>query len=85
MNKIATVKGYTAQARYYAQNMALVGGVDSEWKSAGWIKLDNGAVKPVFTLVDGRNVVIMDGGNHLTVVVYEAPADKIKATEEECW
>lgn len=84
MDRIATVKGYTAQARWYAANMAEVPGTE-EWKQAGWTKLANGIVKPVFTLVDGRNVVILDGTNHLTIVINQVTDEVIHRTELECY
>lgn len=74
------LKGYTAQARWYAANMT--GGETGDWKSLGWTRLANGAVKPIFEMADGRAVVILDGRSHLHAVVSQVPAAFIFTSEE---
>lgn len=75
------VKGYTAQARYYAQHMERETG---DWKQLGWIA-DRGGSKPVYELLNGTPVVIFDGNSHLTIIVQEIAAADILATEDECY
>lgn len=76
-----TVKGYTAQSRYYAAHLERSNG---EWLQLGWI-VDRGCSKPVFELLDGTPVAIYNGSDHLTVVVQEIDRAAILATEEECY
>lgn len=80
-----TLPSYSAQARYLHSSLRTDDSGD--WTVAGWTKLQNGAVKPVFTHL-GRPtfpVVLLDGKSHTAVVVVEiAPAD-VRATEEECY
>ena len=75
------VKGYTAQARFYAQYMERPNG---KWLQAGWVP-DRGCAKPVYQLLDGTNVAIYDGLSHLSIVLQEVPAADIRATEEACY
>ena len=76
-----TVKGYTAQARYYAQYMCRP---DDTWLQVGWIP-DRSGSKPVYELLDGTAVVIFDGPDHLTIIVQGVNRADIFATEEECF
>ena len=71
------LKGYTAQARWYAANMA-----GDEWKQVGWSRLGNGDVKPVFEMTNGIHVVVLNGQTHLHAVVSEVPAGCVFETEE---
>ena len=82
---IKTVTGYTAQARYYAANMATQ--PDSEdWVQLGWVRVEpEGYAKPVFQLTDGRAVAIFNGKNHLAVIIVAIPTADIRATEDECF
>lgn len=83
LTTIATLRGYTAQARYYANRMHT--DAAGEWTVMGWTRLDNGAVKPVFRLTNGLRVVIVDGSNHLTALVCAIDHDQIRTTEDECY
>ena len=83
MTKLTTVKGYTAQARYYAEHMALEP-VTEEWIQAGWIP-DRGGAKPVYWLTDGRTVAIFAGNDIRSIVVYVVEPSEILPTEEACW
>ena len=56
MRKIATLRGYTAQARYYANRMAC--DESGDWIQMGWMSY-NGGSKPVFRLKNGLRVVIL--------------------------
>jgi hypothetical protein len=83
MTTVASLRGYTTQARYYAANMAVE--PDDSWTRAGWQSMSPYAPRPVFRLKDGRPVVIVNGSNHLTVNVCQVNADDIRATEDECF
>ena len=75
------VKGYTAQARFYAQYMERPEG---DWKQLGWMR-DRGGAKPVFELLNGTPVAIFNSGNHLSIVIQEVAAADILATEAACY
>lgn len=71
--------GYAAQARWFQANLE---GPDGQWVAAGWTKLGNGAVKPVFTMpATGTPVVVLDGLG-LQRTVSEVPAGHVFATED---
>ena len=78
-----TLRGYTTQARYYAQHMANDGA--DEFVQIGWVRLGPVSVKPVFRHADGTPVVLMDGRDHLTVLVCAVDPQAVVATEEEAW
>lgn len=76
--------GYTTQARFYA-NQIQINPADEEWVSPGWTRMENGHVKPVFLLLDGRPFVILNGTSHLDAVITSIDPATIRATEEECY
>lgn len=78
-----TLRGYTAQARYYAQHMANDGA--DGFVQLGWIRLGPAIVKPVFRHADGTPVVLNDGRDHLTVLVCAVDPEAVVATEDEAW
>ena len=82
LTQIAKLRGYTAQARYYAQYF---GQPDGSWKGLGWTRLDNGAVKPVFQHAKGQPVIVLDGTDHLSVVIYAIDPQEIRANEDDCY
>jgi hypothetical protein len=73
------LKGYAAQARWMAANLD---GPNGEWVAAGWTKLGNGAVKPVFAMTDGTKIVVLNGQTHLHRAIVEVPAGCIFETED---
>jgi hypothetical protein len=83
MITIASLRGYTTQARYYAANMAAE--ADGSWTRAGWLSRGAFAPRPIFYLKDGRPVVIVDSAHHLTVNVCQVDPSDIRATEHECY
>ena len=77
-----TIKGYTAQARFYARHLEQ--GPTDEWVQLGWIP-DRGGSKPVFQMVSGPAIAIYQGIDHLTVHIQGIDPTAIRATEEECF
>ena len=75
MNFYKILKGYSTQARWYAANMEDL--PNGEWNLLGWTKLGNGAVKPVYKMINGIPVVILDGKSHLHAVISQVPAGQI--------
>ena len=77
-----TLRGYSAQARYYAAgNIELQD--DEQFRVIGWTRLGPAIVKPVFRHADGTPVVLMDGRDHLTVLVCAVEPEAVVATEDE--
>ena len=79
-----TLRGYSTQARYYAAgNIELQD--DEQFLVIGWARLWPAIVKPVFRHADGTPVVLMDGRDHLTVLVCAVKADAVVDSEEAAW
>ncbi len=79
MTTIKTLKGYTTQARYYAEHM-LNDATGDSFVTLGWtmVRLDgykHATPKPVYQTLNGQRVVLLDGHDHLTVLVTEIDAD----------
>ncbi len=85
-----TLRGYTAQARWYAANL------DENKPPVGWTRLGQYLTKPVFETLTGERVIIVTdadaragcveaaGLNHLSVRVLSCTTPIVK-TEEELW
>ena len=69
-----TLRGYSTQARYYA-------GGNIELQDDEQFRI----VKPVYRHADGTPVVLMDGRDHLTVLVCAVKADAVVDSEEAAW
>lgn len=81
------IKGYTAQARWFAANLEgaadpVTGAYAGDWTQIGWTRLGNGAVKPVFRMNNGTPVAILNGKTHLHAIVSEVPAGCVFETED---
>lgn len=78
MNK--TIRGYSAQARFYAAHLEQENG---EWCQLGWTRVNERTTKPVFRASDGMAVYITDDAlDHLKVHIVEC-STRIVATEDE--
>ena len=79
-----TLRGYSTQARYYAAgNIELQD--DEQFRVIGYVRLGPAIVKPVFRHADGTPVVLMDGRDHLTVLVCAVDPREVVETEEQAW
>ena len=76
------LRGYTAQARYFAQHMANDGG--DNFIQLGWIRLAPALIKPVFRHADGSAVILLDGGG-TRVSVNAVDEQAVSASEDEAW
>lgn len=77
------VKGYTAQARFYAQHLEQP--ETGDWLHLGWTRINDRETKGVFRASDGTAVYILpDPLDHLMVHIRECQTP-IVATEEELW
>lgn len=79
MKTIKTLRGYTAQARYYASHM-LNDATGDTFVTLGWTPITvegytHKSIKPVYQTLAGQRVVLLDGRDHLTVLVTEIDAD----------
>jgi hypothetical protein len=79
-----TLRGYSTQARYYAAGN-IEAQADEQFLVIGWVRLGPAIVKPVFRHTDGTPVVLMDGRDHLTVLVCAVEPQAVVATEEQAW
>jgi len=69
-----TLRGYSTQARYYA-------GGNIELQDDEQFRI----VKPVYRHADGTPVVLMDGRDHLTVLVCAVTPGAVFEDEEAAW